>query len=161
MSNKKIKSKLELKQIVSTLKERGKKVVFTNGCFGVIHPGHVDLLEKAKSFGDILIVAVNTDGSVKKLKGPRRPIYKLSGRMKVLSALEAVDYVTSFPEDTPIDILKELRPDILVKGGDWKPDEVVGKNFIESYGGKVKIVPHLKNYSTTSLIEKLSKGPIK
>lgn len=151
----KIKSCKELKRLAVFFKKNRKKIVFTNGCFDILHAGHIKLLEKAKSMGDILIVAVNTDASVKKLKGPDRPINKLAARAKVLAALEAVEYVTWFSEDDPANIIKEIRPDILVKGGDWKKGQIIGKEFVESYGGKVVTIPCLRGYSTKSLIKSI------
>ena len=152
MSKSKIKNKPSLKKALTRLKRNRKKIVFTNGCFDILHRGHVELLEKARRLGDILIVAINTDASVKKIKGPRRPVNNLSDRAKVLAALEVVDYVTWFPEPTPSKIIKALRPDVLVKGGDWKHSEIVGKTFLASYGGKVKTIPYVKGYSTTSIL---------
>lgn len=148
------KTRAELKDILSKLKNAQKKIVFTNGCFDILHRGHTTLLKQAKSFGDILVVAINTDSSVKKLKGPKRPINSLNDRAGVLTALEVVDFVTSFSEADPLNIIKELKPDVLVKGGDWKPNKIVGGDFVASYGGKVKTVPYLKGYSTNSLIKR-------
>ncbi|MEW5950636.1 MAG: D-glycero-beta-D-manno-heptose 1-phosphate adenylyltransferase [Elusimicrobia bacterium] len=131
-------------------KKKGLKVVFTNGCFDIIHAGHVKSLEKARSFGDILIVGLNSDLSVKKLKGKNRPINKFLDRAAVLAAFYCVDYVVGFSEDTPYRLIKGIKPDILVKGGDYNPKEVVGAEF----SGKVKIIPLLKGRSTTKIIEK-------
>jgi len=155
MSPDKIKDRAELKVIIARLKKDNKKIVFTNGCFDIIHQGHTTLLQKAKSFGDILIVALNTDGSVKRLKGDARPINKLDIRLKAMAELGQVDFATSFNEDTPLNIIKELKPDILVKGGDWKPEEVVGKTVVETYGGRVETIPYVKGFSTTDIIEKM------
>ena len=119
-------SREALKKIRKDLKEKGKKVVFTNGCFDLIHAGHVDYLTKAKEFGDVLIVAVNSDESIRRIKGKTRPITPLSERGFVLSNLKAVDYVTPFEEDTPFEIIKDLVPDILVKGADWSIENIVG-----------------------------------
>jgi len=154
-SRRKIRSRVEIKKVLSAQRKIHKKIVFTNGCFDILHRGHIELLEKAKSFGDILVVAVNSDESVKKIKDATRPLNKLEDRLIVLSSLETVDYVTSFSETDPAKTIEELKPDILVKGGDWKTDEVIGKNTVESYGGKVEIIPYVEGYSTTSLIEKL------
>jgi len=154
VSSSKIKDREELKRIVQELKREGKKIVFTNGCFDLLHPGHIKCLEEAKKLGDVLIVGVNSDQSVRRLKGPERPILPLWGRMTLLGALEAVDYVVSFDEDTPFELIKELQPDVLVKGGDWKEEEVVGRELVS----EVRIIKYEEGFSTTSLIEKIRKG---
>jgi D-beta-D-heptose 7-phosphate kinase/D-beta-D-heptose 1-phosphate adenosyltransferase len=153
-SSSKIKDLQELKGIVQKLKKEGKRIVFTNGCFDLLHPGHIKCLEEAKKFGDVLIVGINSDQSVKRLKGPQRPIMPLWGRMMLLGALEAVDYVVCFEEDTPLELIKELQPDVLVKGGDWKEEEVVGRELVS----EVKIVEYQEGFSTTSIIEKIKRG---
>ena len=133
-------------------RSRGKrKIVFTNGCFDLFHPGHLLLLLKAKSLGDILIVAVNSDLSVRKLKGRHRPLIDEKSRARILSALSCVDYVTVFPEDTPAETIAVLRPDILVKGSDYKLSEIVGKKDVR----KVVRFPLVKNFSTSGLIQKI------
>ena len=129
-------------------------VVFTNGCFDIIHAGHIDYLSKARNLGDVLVVGLNSDESVRRLKGPQRPINDVDARSKVLASLFFVDYVIVFEEDTPLNLIKSVRPDILVKGGDYTRDMVVGADFVESYGGKVVILPFLKGYSTTSILNK-------
>ena len=129
-------------------------VVFTNGCFDIIHAGHIDYLSKARNLGDVLVVGLNGDESVRRLKGPQRPINDVDARSKVLASLFFVDYVIVFEEDTPLNLIKSVRPDILVKGGDYTRDTVVGADFVESYGGKVVILPFLKGYSTTSILNK-------
>lgn len=129
-------------------------VVFTNGCFDIIHAGHIDYLSKARNLGDVLVVGLNSDESVRRLKGPQRPINGVDARSKVLASLYFVDYVIVFEEDTPLNLIKSVRPDILVKGGDYTRDTVVGADFVESYGGKVVILPLLKGYSTTSILNK-------
>ena len=154
LSSSKIKDLQELKGIVQKLKKEGKRIVFTNGCFDLLHPGHIKCLEEAKKFGDVLIVGINSDQSVKRLKGPQRPIMPLWGRMMLLGALEAVDYVVCFEEDTPLELIKELQPDVLVKGGDWKEEEVVGRELVS----EVKIVEYQEGFSTTSIIEKIKRG---
>ncbi len=131
------------------------KVVFTNGCFDVLHRGHVELLRFAKGLGDVLVVGLNTDDSVRRLKGPDRPINALEDRAAVLLALKWVDFVVPFPEDTPERVIRELRPDVLVKGGDYTLEEIVGAKFVLSYGGKVEIFPYLEGYSTTSIVERM------
>lgn len=150
----KIKKTKTLVKALSALKGKGKRIVFTNGCFDILHVGHIDYLSKARRLGDILIVGLNSDSSVKKIKGKNRPINKESDRARVLSALYFVDYITLFNETTPENLIKKVRPDILVKGGDWKVEDIVGGAFVRSYGGKIKSIPFVKGYSTTSIIEK-------
>jgi len=150
----KIQSLRDLAAIRGRLKGEGKKVVFTNGCFDLLHEGHVRLFRAARRRGDALIVALNTDASVRKLKGPDRPVFPLRERLEVLAALADVDYVTWFAEKTPRKIIAALLPDVLVKGGDWKPDEVVGRTDVEAAGGKVIIVPYLAGRSSTSLVKR-------
>ena len=136
----------------------GKKIVFTNGCFDLLHPGHIQLLEFAKSKGDILVVAVNTDASVKRLKGPTRPIVNEENRAAVLQALRHVDYVTLFDEDTPLELITLILPDILVKGADYTKDKVVGRKIVEEHGGRIELAPLLKGASTTKIVEKVKKN---
>jgi D-beta-D-heptose 7-phosphate kinase/D-beta-D-heptose 1-phosphate adenosyltransferase len=131
------------------------KVVFTNGVFDLLHPGHVDVLTAARAAGDALIVGVNSDESVRRLKGPGRPVRSAVERALVLGALESVDAVAVFEQDTPLELIVALRPDIIVKGGDYAPDTVVGRREVESWGGSVKIIPLTPGQSTTSIIEKL------
>jgi D-beta-D-heptose 7-phosphate kinase/D-beta-D-heptose 1-phosphate adenosyltransferase len=133
--------------------------VFTNGCFDILHPGHCDYLQKARSYGDALMVAVNTDESVRRQeKGPGRPINTLEDRMAVLSALAAVDYVVPFDEDTPKDLIEMLTPQVLAKGEDWRDKGVVGREWVESHGGQVILVPLRAGKSTTSIVEKVLKN---
>jgi len=134
---------------------RAGTVVFTNGVFDLIHPGHVDVLTAARAQGDALVVGVNSDASVRRLKGESRPVRTESDRAYVLAAMEAVDAVVIFAEDTPLELIRALRPDVLVKGGDYTPDTVVGKNEVESRGGRVVIIPLTAGHSTTSIIERL------
>jgi len=136
-------------------RREGKRVVFTNGCFDILHRGHVELLKAAKALGDVLIVGLNDDDSVKRLKGPDRPFYPLEDRAVMLAALEAVDYVCPFSEDTPLEMISRLAPDVLVKGGDYRPDEVVGRDVVEGAGGKVAIVPLWKGRSTSEVIREI------
>ncbi len=150
----KIKSAKNLARTLSALRSKGKRIVFTNGCFDILHAGHVDYLSKARCLGDVLIVGLNSDSSVKKIKGKDRPINKESDRAKVLSSLYFVDYITPFNETTPEDLIKKVRPDILVKGSDWKIEDIVGSSFVRSYGGKIKRIPFVKGHSTTSIIER-------
>ncbi len=133
---------------------RQKKIVFTNGCFDLLHVGHVRYLQEARAQGDLLVVGVNSDVSVKRLKGPTRPIQNESDRAEILAALAAVDFVVIFTEDTPALLIEAVRPDVLVKGGDWKPEQIVGSSFVQSYGGQVKSLQFVDGKSTTSLIQK-------
>jgi D-beta-D-heptose 7-phosphate kinase/D-beta-D-heptose 1-phosphate adenosyltransferase len=151
----KIKKTGELKRIARLIKARGKRVVFTNGCFDLLHFGHVSYLAKAKARGDILIVGLNSDASVKRIKGQKRPLIKESDRAGIIAALESVDYVTVFKQDTPLETIKELKPDILVKGADWNKNSIVGADFVKSYGGKVMTVKLARGRSTTNLIRKI------
>ncbi|MDY0083273.1 MAG: D-glycero-beta-D-manno-heptose 1-phosphate adenylyltransferase [Ignavibacteriaceae bacterium] len=148
-----IKSRKEIKEIRIQLKNADQKVVFTNGCFDLIHSGHVDYLVKAKEMGDILIVALNTDQSVKRIKGEERPILKQEERAFIVSNLKPVDYVTFFEEDTPAEIIKDLIPDILVKGADWSIDKIVGKDVVLANGGEVKTIKFVNDQSTTKIIQ--------
>ncbi len=149
----KIKTIASLKKIINKLKKQGKKVVFTNGCFDLIHPGHIKILKEAKKRGDILIVGVNSDYSVKTIKGKTRPILTEKMRLTVLNALEDVDYITIFNEPTPYKLIKSLKPDYLVKGADWGKEDIVGKNLVD----KVFRVKLLKNHSTTAIIKTILK----
>ncbi|WP_411281149.1 D-glycero-beta-D-manno-heptose 1-phosphate adenylyltransferase [Gemmatimonas sp.] len=130
-------------------------VVFTNGVFDLLHPGHVDVLDRARREGAALIVGVNSDASVKRLKGPDRPIRTSAERSVVLAGLEAVDAVVVFDEDTPIDLVQAIEPDVIVKGGDYAPDTIVGADFVTARGGRVVVIPLVDGHSTTSTIEKL------
>jgi len=153
--DKKIQKLSELLKIRKQLKQQKKKVVFTNGCFDILHSGHVYLFREAKKRGDVFMVAVNDDASVKKIKGASRPIFPLKERLEVLEAIEEIDYLTSFSEETPQKIIALLVPDVLVKGGDWKPEEVVGKAEVERAGGKVVIIPYLKGQSSSEIIDRI------
>ncbi len=152
---KKIQKFQSLLKIRSQLRTQGKTVVFTNGCFDLLHSGHVYLFRKAKRLGDVLIVAVNDDASVRRIKGQARPIFPLEERLEILEAIEAVGYLTPFSEDTPQKVISKLLPDVLVKGGDWKPDQVVGRKEVERAGGKVVIIPYLQGRSTSEIVERL------
>ena len=140
---------------IKTAQENGRKVVFTNGCFDILHAGHVTYLEKAAGLGDILVVGVNSDDSVKRLKGGGRPINKLQDRMLVLASLEYVDYVVPFEEDTPVDLIKTIEPDVLVKGGDYQIADIVGADFVQARGGIVTTVPFVEGKSTTGMINRM------
>ncbi len=145
----------ELKKIVSLAKSTSKTVVFTNGCFDLIHGGHIEFLQKAKSMGDILVVGLNSDASVRSLKGDGRPIKSQKERANILSALKYVDYITIFDESTPEHLIGEIRPDILVKGNDYNIDEVVGREIVEGYGARVELIPIVKGLSTTNTVEQI------
>ena len=152
-----IKDRNELIEIRKRLKAVNKKVVFSNGCFDILHAGHVDYLNKAKLFGDVLIVALNSDDSVKRLKGSKRPIVKEDERAFVIANLKSVDYVTFFEEDTPAKIIDDLIPDILVKGSDWKIENIVGRETVEKNGGKVERVEFVNFQSTSNIIDTIIK----
>ena len=153
MSN--IKTLKELISIRKQLKRESKKVVFTNGCFDIIHAGHVDYLCKAKELGNVLIVGLNTDDSVKRIKGEKRPIMKESERAIILAKLKPVDYVVLFDEDTPIKLIEELVPDVLVKGADWDIDDIIGKDIVINNGGEVRNINFKVNQSTTGIIKSI------
>jgi len=142
---------------IDTIRASGKIIVFTNGCFDIIHAGHVSYLSKAKSYGDVLIVGLNTDDSVHRLKGKDRPINNENDRAIVLNALSFVDYVVLFDEDTPYKLIKQVKPDVLVKGGDYTIETVVGADFVTESGGIVRLIPLLENRSTTNIVKKLKK----
>ena len=151
----KLKSLKTIASALSKDRKKGKKVVFTNGCFDLLHVGHVRYLRQAKSLGDILVVGLNRDASVHDVKGAGRPITREKERAEVLGALEAVDYILFFAEKTPERLIRAIRPDMLVKGGDWKKNEIVGSDFVESYGGKVRSLRFVKGFSTTRLIQQI------
>lgn len=158
MRGSKVRSLAGLKEIRAKLRRKGKKVVFTNGCFDLIHGGHIALFKKARACGDVLIVGLNTDASVRKIKGPSRPVFPLKERFEILSAIMHIDYLTSFSEETPQRIIAALLPDVLVKGGDWGSHEIIGKNDVEAAGGKVVRIPYLKGHSSSRIIEKILKN---
>ena len=145
----KIKEREELREIVEGLKKDGKRICFTNGCFDIVHQGHVRYLEEARGKGDILIVGVNTDSSVREIKGEDKPIIPLEGRMAVLAALETVDYVVPFAEPDPFELISHLRPHVLVKGGDWNEREVVGRELVE----ETIVVPYIEGASSSGIIK--------
>lgn len=144
-----------LAEHLASLRRAGKRIVFTNGCFDLLHPGHLYTLTQAKALGDVLVVAINSDASVKRLKGEQRPILNQQERAVMLSALAVVDYVTIFAEDTPLEVIRLLGPDVLVKGGDWGADAVVGRDVVEAQGGKVVLIPYQAGFSTTDIIERI------
>jgi rfaE bifunctional protein nucleotidyltransferase chain/domain len=148
---------VELKELLGLLeKVRGKKkIVFTNGCFDLLHAGHADYLNKAKSVGDILVVGINSDASVRRIKGEKRPILPQQMRAYLLDNLKPVDYVVIFEEDTPLELIKAIKPDVLVKGADWDLERIVGADFVLSYGGRVERIPFSFNISTSKVVERI------
>ncbi len=158
MAKTKLKKLEELVQIRDELRRQNRKVVFTNGCFDLLHSGHVYIFREAKKLGDVFIVAVNEDESVRRIKGESRPIFILEERLEVLEAIEDIDYLISFSEETPQRIIAALLPDVLVKGGDWAPEEVIGKREVEEAGGKVVIIPYLEGRSTSEIIDRITQS---
>lgn len=155
MPGTKVITSLNLQRKIRRLKQKGKRVVFTNGCFDILHYGHVKYLQDARSKGDYLVVAVNSDSSIKKIKARNRPVIGQSDRLKTLAALSSVDFVVLFNEDNPLRLIKALKPDILIKGADWSKQKIIGADFVESYGGKVLTVNLVKGRSTSALIKKI------
>ncbi len=154
----KIVSQDELILLIAREKRNGGRVVFTNGCFDLLHPGHVRCLAEARALGDLLVVALNSDRSVRGNKGSERPLVPQNDRAEVVAALSSVDYVTIFDEPTPRDLIARLLPSVLVKGADWEPNEVVGRQEVEAAGGRVVSIPLTPGYSTTSLLQKIRKA---
>lgn len=155
MNHEKIKNIKAIKSIVARLKARRKKVVFTNGCFDILHVGHIRYLRKAKKLGDILVVGLNTDRSVKEIKGAKRPIVPQKDRAEVLAALEFVDYVVLFDEPDPFSLIEKVKPTILVKGADWPKDRIIGRAVVEKAGGRVFRIPLVPGASSTGVIERI------
>jgi D-beta-D-heptose 7-phosphate kinase/D-beta-D-heptose 1-phosphate adenosyltransferase len=153
----KIKERKTLLRIIKDLKAKGKRIVFTNGCFDLLHIGHIRYLEEAKALGDVLVVGVNSDSSVRKLKGPKRPILPEEERTEILSGLGCVDYITLFDEIDPLKLITSLQPNVLVKGGDWTKGQTVGREVVERSGGEVVILPFVQGASTSNLIETILK----
>lgn len=145
----------KVRALASSLRAKKKRIVFTNGCFDIIHAGHITYLGKAKALGDILIVGINSDSSVKKIKGPNKPVVGQGDRAAIVAALKPVDYVSIFNDTTPIKLIEAIKPDVLVKGADWQLNSIVGGDFVKSYGGKVKSVSLVKGRSTSNLIRKI------
>jgi rfaE bifunctional protein nucleotidyltransferase chain/domain len=139
------------------LQSSGKRIVFTNGCFDIIHTGHIDLLSRARQLGDVLVVAINSDSSVRRLKGADRPVFPEAERAEILSALDTVDYVCTFDEDTPLETILMVHPDVLVKGADWTAN-IVGQREVEAWGGRVEALPLVPGQSTTSVIDRVLRG---
>jgi rfaE bifunctional protein nucleotidyltransferase chain/domain len=157
--NAKILSLGEVMERVADLKRRGKLVVFTNGCFDLLHPGHSRYLAEARALGDVLVVAVNSDRSVRALKGPSRPAVPEGERAEVLAALRSVDYVTIFDELTPHSVIARMLPQVLAKGADWEPSAIVGREEVEAAGGRVVAIPVVEGYSTSAIIENIKRIP--
>ncbi len=144
-----------LKDNVDELRRQGKKIAFTNGCFDILHVGHTRYLRQAREKGDVLILALNSDASVRRIKGEKRPLIPQDERAELLSCLEFVDYVTLFDESTPLNLILYLKPDVLIKGGDWPEDQVVGRREVLSWGGTVSIIPEIPGASTTNIVDKI------
>lgn len=153
----KVKTIRHLKPILARLRKRGERIVFTNGCFDLLHIGHLRYLQCARRHGDRLVVGINSDRSVKKIKDPLRPLLPQAERAEVLAALSCVDYVTIFDEPDPLAVITALRPDVLIKGSDWGKNKIIGRDVVERRGGRVRRVPLVKGVSTTRLIEKILK----
>ncbi|BCA80106.1 bifunctional D-glycero-beta-D-manno-heptose-7-phosphate kinase/D-glycero-beta-D-manno-heptose 1-phosphate adenylyltransferase HldE [Desulfuromonas sp. AOP6] len=154
-TDRKIKSRCLISAEMQQARERGRTIVFTNGCFDLLHVGHVKYLQKARRLGDLLVLGLNSDTSIRRLKGAKRPFIDQEERAHILAALDCVDYVVIFDEDTPLELIREVRPHILVKGGDYQPDQVVGKEIVESYGGHVELITFVDGKSTTNIVEKI------
>ena len=153
----KIKERKDLTRIIKNLKARGKRIIFTNGCFDLLHVGHVRYLEEAKALGDVLVIGVNSDSSVRKIKGPGRPILPVEERVEILSGLGCVDYVAVFDELDPLKLITSLQPNVLAKGGDWTKEQIAGGEVVEKSGGEVIIIPLVQGVSTSNLIETILK----
>jgi rfaE bifunctional protein nucleotidyltransferase chain/domain len=153
--NKKILCGDDLDKELSILRQENKKIVFTNGCFDILHLGHVDYLSKAKDLGDCLIVGINSDSSVRRLKGKTRPIQDEESRKKIMASLSFVDFVVMFNEDTPYNLIKKVQPDVLVKGADYKKEDIVGYDIVKQKGGKVETINYLEGFSTSNIIKKI------
>lgn len=151
----KILSREALKIEVERRREEGQKIAFTNGCFDILHVGHVRYLAEARAMGDCLILALNSDASVRAIKGEKRPLIPEGERAEVAASLEAVDYVVLFDETTPMSLIEYLRPDCLIKGGDWREEDVVGGDAVRSWGGEVALIPVVEGASTTNIVEKI------
>ena len=155
-SHSRIIDREKLEALSKRLKDAGKRIVSTNGCFDILHVGHVRILEQAREFGDVLVVGINSDASVRALKGEKRPINAELDRAEVLAALKSVDYVTIFGEQTPVEFLKLLQPHIHVKGADYKPEQLEETPIVEQFGGRVEILPLVPNKSTTSVVDRIN-----
>lgn len=151
----KLKNLTEIAALADKARENGKKVVFTNGCFDLLHRGHVHILREAKASGDLLIVGINSDRSVKSIKGPARPILPETDRIELIAAMEMVDYVVLFDEPDPYQLIAAIKPNVLVKGGDWNENQIIGADLVQRDGGRVALIPYLKGFSTTEIIERI------
>ncbi len=151
----KILDRESLREKMEDLRKTGKKIAFTNGCFDILHVGHVRYLREAKKTGDVLVLALNSDSSVRSIKGEKRPLVPETERAEVLAALEFIDFITIFDELTPLELIKCLKPDVLIKGGDWPEEKVVGRDEVKQWGGKVVIIPEVMGKSTTNVVEKI------
>jgi D-beta-D-heptose 7-phosphate kinase/D-beta-D-heptose 1-phosphate adenosyltransferase len=153
----KILERTALKDKLEELRKKGKKIAFTNGCFDILHVGHVRYLREAKKTADVLVLAINSDSSIRSIKGEKRPLMNEKERAEILAALECIDFVTIFHELTPLELINYLKPDILIKGGDWPEEKVVGREEIKKWGGRVAIIPEVEGKSTTNIVEKIKK----
>ncbi len=151
----KILNRIKLKEKIDALRTEGKKIAFTNGCFDILHVGHVRYLKEARKTADILVLALNSDSSVRSLKGDKRPLVSEEERAEVLAGLECIDFITVFPEPTPLELICLLQPDVLIKGGDWPEDKVVGRDEIQKWGGQVTLIPEVIGKSTTNIVDKI------
>ncbi len=154
----KIQTSAQVRDTVAHWRAAGERIVFTNGCFDILHFGHLHYLAEARDLGDRLVIGLNSGDSVRRLKGPTRPINDEATRAHLLAALEVVDAVVFFPEDTPLDLIKTVQPDVLVKGGDWKPEQIVGSDVVQARGGTVRSLPFVDGYSTTKIEQKILLG---
>lgn len=151
----KLKNLAEIAALAAATRESGKQVVFTNGCFDLLHRGHVHILRQAKASGDLLIVGINSDRSVKSIKGPARPILPETDRVELIGAMEMVDYVVLFDEADPYQLIAAIKPNVLAKGGDWNDNQIIGADLVKQDGGRVAVIPYLKGFSTTEIIERI------
>ncbi|HPC86409.1 MAG TPA: D-glycero-beta-D-manno-heptose 1-phosphate adenylyltransferase [Smithellaceae bacterium] len=151
----KILDRTILKKKLDALRKEGKKIAFTNGCFDLLHVGHVRYLKEARKTADVLVLALNSDSSVQTIKGPKRPLVPEQERAEILSALECIDFITIFSESTPLALIGLLKPDVLIKGGDWAEEQVVGRNEIRQWGGRVEIIPEVAGKSTTNIVDRV------
>ena len=151
----KLKNLDELVAIAAQARQEGKSVVFTNGCFDILHRGHVHLLRQAKAGGDLLIVALNSDRSVREIKGPTRPVFSETDRVELIGAMEMVDYLTVFDESDPYKLIAAIKPNVLAKGGDWSAEKIIGADVVEQAGGRIVVIPYLKGFSTSEIIERI------
>jgi rfaE bifunctional protein nucleotidyltransferase chain/domain len=151
----KFKNLDELTELAAQARQNGKSVVFTNGCFDILHRGHVHVLRQAKAAGDLLIVALNSDRSVREIKGAHRPVLPATDRIELIGAMEMVDYVIIFDEPDPYKLIAAIKPDVLAKGGDWSAEKIVGADVVEQAGGRIVVIPYLKGFSTSEIIERI------